>query len=334
MSGQSVSECILGTGDLPAKDFDDKWKNETNFLKFSDAVRMNEKFDKVKDWVYNFDGKILTFYDVNHIDEFIHIQDKRCRDLNYYINYVLFYIPKVTKDTENSNEITDYFQRFLTGIFSSWKHHISPKKFKCARIDKVYTPKMEIIKELDDYCENKNAFKKKLEKYDKTICCKYANHVNERKSAFYRYISKGNVQINDEDFHFYDNCTLKDIGKTFPDIICNENSMSETESAQIPIPYANPHLPEANPEGSIDTSPTKIAVTSVTTLFGACISGLYLYRNSFLGNILRNFKNKNMITDENAYDDVNEMISEIPSQYVDSTDDSNKFYIAYNPMNN
>lgn len=41
-----------------------------------------------------------------------------------------------------------------------------------------------------------------------------------------------------------------------------------------------------------------------------------------------------MITDENAYDDVNEMISEIPSQYVDSTDDSNKFYIAYNPMNN
>ncbi|SBS90809.1 PIR Superfamily Protein [Plasmodium ovale curtisi] len=334
MSGQSVSECILGTGDLPAKDFDDKWKNETNFLKFSNAALLSHKMNNMENWITSFKGKLFTIYTDNTLGDLSHIQDKRCRDLNYYINYMLYYIPKITHDTENTADIMDRFQSFVTALFISWKHHISPKKFKCARIDKVYTPKMELIKELDDYCENKNAFKKKLEKYDKTICCKYANHVNERKSAFYRYISKGNVQINDADFHFYDNCTLKDIGKTFPDIICNENSMSETESAQIPTPYANPRLPEANPQGSIDTSATKIAVTSVTTLFGACISGLYLYRNSFLGNILRKFKNNNIIADENAYDDVNEMISEIPSQYIDSTEDSNKFYIAYNPMNN
>ncbi|SBT56884.1 PIR Superfamily Protein [Plasmodium ovale wallikeri] len=333
MTGHGLSECVLGSGDLPAKDFDDKWKNETNFIKFSNAVHMKEKIDKVKDWVYNFDRKILNFYDVNPIDEFIHIQDKRCRDLNYYINYVLFYIPKVTKDTENSKEITEYFEGFVTGIFSSWKNDQSGKKFKCTRMDKDYTTTMDLIKELDDYCENKNAFIKKLEKYDKTVCCKYANHVKDRKTFFQKVILMGHIEKNDEHFHFHDKCTLKDIGETFPDIICNEKNMSETKSNELPL-YGHGQLPLTYSEDSLNSSPTKIALTSISTLLGACISGLYLYRHSFIGNMLRNSKNKNIITHENAYDDVNGMFSEGPSHYINTPQANDRFYIAYDAMNN
>lgn len=49
---------------------------------------------------------------------------------------------------------------------------------------------MELIKKLDDYCENKNAFKEKLSKYDETTCCKYSNHVKDRKGFFYSVIFK------------------------------------------------------------------------------------------------------------------------------------------------
>ncbi|SBT00591.1 PIR Superfamily Protein [Plasmodium ovale curtisi] len=280
------SECILGENDLQANVFDEKWKKTTKFSEFEDAVNLDQKLNKMGDWIFNFDAKILNIYMVNPTDELINIQDKRCRDLNYYINYVLHYIPKITNHRENSAEIKEKFENFLIGIFSSWKHDRSSKKFKCTRVEKDYTPKMELIKELDDFCENKDAFKAKLKTYDKIKCCKYANHVNNRKSFFHNIISSVPSYKNDLDFHINEKCTLKKFGATFPNVTCNEHNMIEIESDALNI--TNPrgkltelqenHLSGTNPEDSFNNSPTKIAFTSVSTILGACISGLYLYK--------------------------------------------------------
>lgn len=50
--------------------------------------------------------------------------------------------------------------------------------------------------------------------------------------------------------------------------------------------------------------------------------------------MLRNFQNRNIISHENTYDEVSKMISEVPSQYLDNPEKSNRFYMAYDPMNN
>ncbi|SBT57573.1 PIR Superfamily Protein [Plasmodium ovale wallikeri] len=326
----------LGEGDLPAKDFDVKWKKDTNFSEFEDAVNSEDKINDMKNWIIRFDGKLLDIYKESSTAEFIHIQDKRCRDLNYYINYMLHHIPIITNQTEDATEIKEKFQRFVQAIFTGWI------KFKCTHVQKDYTPTMFLIKELDDYCENKNAFKTKLNKYDKITCCKYANHVNETRRSFNKYILNGIVNKDDRNFHIDDKCTLKNSGETFPNVICNEKYISVSKSDELPIPLVNGYLPNYQqhmlrgtlPEDSFNSSPTKIALTSVSTILGACISGLYLYRHSFIGSMLRNFQNRNHISNEDTYNDVNEMFSEGTSHYLDNLQENDRFHIAYDPINN
>ncbi|SBS89663.1 PIR Superfamily Protein [Plasmodium ovale curtisi] len=342
MASRGDSQCILDEKDLPAKVFDEKWKTDIKFIEFSDSINLNRKIDDMEKWIKNFDSKIFATYNNNTFGGLKHIQDKRCRDLNYYINYVLYYIPEITNDKENITEIVERFKIFVRAIFNSWGIINSQAKFKCTRMHKDYTHKMILIKELDDYCENKKSFQEKLQTYNYITCCKYANHVNATKSSFNNYILNGNVNKDDRDFHIDDKCTLKNSGETFPNVICNENDMSVSKSDELPVTPLNGHLAtsqqhmllETLPVGTFNSSPTKIALTSVSTLLGACVSGLYLYRHSFVGSMLRNFQNRNRISNEDTYDDVNGMFSEGTSHYLDNLQENNRFHIAYDPMNN
>ncbi|SBT74316.1 PIR protein [Plasmodium ovale] len=324
----------LGKDDLPENAFDEKWKEFTNFSEFSDAALLPGEINNMKKWINTFKEKILTIYNTTTLGDFRHIQDKRCRDLNYYISYVLHYIPKITKHTEDVADIMDRFERFVTGIFSTWGNIGSTTKFKCKRTQKVYTSKMDLIKELDDYCGNKKSFQEKLKNYDYITCCKYATYVRDKKRSFNNYILRGYMTKEDGDFHIEHKCTLKNSGVTFPNVTCIGDKMVEFKSDELPIPYDNKHLPGTHPEDSFNASPTKIALTSVSTLLGACISGLYLYRNSFVGSMLRNFQKKSHISHEETYDDVNGIFSEDPPQYLDNPQEDNQFYIAYDSMNN
>ncbi|SBT74260.1 PIR protein [Plasmodium ovale] len=342
MQGYVVSECTLGENDLQEKIFDEKWKKDTKFFEFENAVNSNETIDNIKTWLFDFDRQLLNIYVLNPTDELINMQDKRCRDLNYYINYMLYHIPKVTKKTQNNEDIIDTFQRFIQGIFSSWGNVGLLSKFKCAREHKDYKNTMYLIKDLDDYCENKKVFQKRLETYDYRTCCKYAGYVRDKKRSFHDYILKGYITKNDDDFHIEDNCTLKKSGVTFPNVICDKEKISESESDELPVASLNGHLATYQqhmlrgtlPEDSFKSSPTKIALTSVSTLLGACLSGLYLYRHSFVGSMLRNFQNRNHISNEDTYNDVNEMFSEGTSHYLDNLQENNRFHIAYDPINN
>ncbi|SBT57898.1 PIR Superfamily Protein [Plasmodium ovale wallikeri] len=331
----------LNEKDLPAEIFDEKWKTDIKFLEFSNPVILNKKIDMVN-WIENFDSKIFSTFNDNTFDNIKYIQDKRCRDLNYYINYVLYYIPKITKNNQNTADIIDKFQRFINGIFISWGNVGSLAKFKCTREHKDYTDKMYLIKQLDDYCENKKSFQEKLQKYDYTTCCKYATYVRYKKRSFRDYILRGYLIKSDDDFHIENSCTLKKSGVTFPDVMCDEGKKSEFESDELPIAPVNGHLVASQqhmlsgnlPEDSLNSSPTKIALTSVSALLGACLSGLYLYRHSFVGSMLRNFQNKNHISNEDTYDDINGMFSEGALHYLSSPADNDKFYISYDSINN
>ncbi|SBT73638.1 hypothetical protein POWCR01_000138100 [Plasmodium ovale] len=336
MSGYVISECTLDEYDLQAKVFNEKWKSDTNFYELEEAALSSSKINDMKKWIKDFDGKLVTLYDLVYIDKFGHLEGKRCRDLNYYISYILHYIPKITKNPNDVEEIIRRFKTFLKAKFNTWVN------FQCTLKEEVYNQKMDLIKELDDYCENKNAFKEKLEIYDKTTCCKYANHVKDRKRFFNNLISSNKVKKDDKDFHIDENCTLKNFGKTFPNVTCKETNIYENESDELQITqghgkstdFHDNGLYETNPGDSFTTSPTKIALTSVSTLLGACLSGLYLYRHSFVGSMLRNFQNRNHISNEDTYNDVNEMFSEGTSHYLDNLQENDRFHIAYDPINN
>ncbi|SBS92197.1 PIR Superfamily Protein [Plasmodium ovale curtisi] len=342
MPGYIVSQCTLDENDLKEKTFDEKWKKDTKFFEFENAVNSNETIDNMEKWLFDFDKKLLNIYMFNPTNELINMQDKRCRDLNYYINYMLYYIPKITKNTQNTADIIDKFQRFIKGIFSSWKNVGPLSKFKCAREHKDYKNTMYLIKDLDDYCENKKVFQKRLETYDYRTCCKYATYVRDKKRSFHDYILRGYITKNDDDFHIEDNFTLKKSGVTFPNVTCNNGKIDESESDELPVAPLNGHLAtsqqhmlrETLPEDSFNSSPTKIALTSVSTILGACLSGLYLYRHSFVGSTLRNFQNRNRISNEDTYDDVNRMFTEGTSHYLDTLQENNRFHIAYDPINN
>ncbi|SBS93123.1 PIR Superfamily Protein [Plasmodium ovale curtisi] len=342
MPGYIVSQCTLDENDLQEKIFDEKWKKDTKFFEFENAVNSNETIDNMEKWLFDFDNKLLNIYMFNPTNELINMQDKRCRDLNYYINYMLHYIPKITKNTQNTADIIDKFQRFIKGIFSSWKNVSPLSKFKCAREHKVYKNTMYLIKDLDDYCENKKVFQKRLETYDYRTCCKYATYVRDKKRSFHDYILRGYITKNDDDYHIEDNCTLKKSGVTFPNVTCDKGKIYETESDELPVASLNGHLATSQqhmlrgtlPEDSFNSSPTIIALTSVSTILGACLSGLYLYRHSFVGSMLRNFQNKNRISNEDTYDHVNGMFSEGTSHYLDNLQENNRFHIAYDPINN
>ncbi|SBT58778.1 PIR Superfamily Protein [Plasmodium ovale wallikeri] len=333
---------ILNENDLPANIFDEKWKAATNFLQFSNAALLQENINNIENWITAFKVKLITIYQDNTLGDISHIQEKRCRDLNYYINYVLYYIPQINENAKNTTEIINNLEEFLSGIFSFWGNLRTQAKFKCKRTKKNYTDKMYLIKLLDDYCENRNSFRTKLKEYNKTTCCKYANHVNEMKRSFHEYITSGQVKGDDESFNIEKNCTLKKFGVTFPNVTCNNDNMSEIETDELQIPHGYEQLTDdqqymlsgTGQGDSFNTSPTKIALTSVSTLLGACISGLYLYRHSFVGSMLRNFQNKSHISHEETYDDVNGIFSEGPPHYLDNPQENNQFYIAYDSMNN
>ncbi|SBT57205.1 PIR Superfamily Protein [Plasmodium ovale wallikeri] len=348
MSGYSVSKCFdyslffilflliqtSGEGDLPAKDFDDKWNTATKFLEFSNPVNLKSTIDDIEQWINNFDKQLLMIYDVNTLGDLRDIREKRCRDLNYYINYILHYIPTITNNTKKDIETIQKFKTYLNAIFDKWEKFSTTEMFKCKRVAKEYTYKMDLIKLLDDYCENRNAFKKKLAEYDETTCCKYAKHVSEIKRSFHDYILRHTVSKQEDDFHIEDNCTLKRFGETFPNVICTDTGMSEIKTDELPTQYGHIYSHGTYPEDSIHSSPTKIAVTSVTTLLGVCLSGLYLYRHSFMGNRLSNSKNKNIFSHDDIYDDVTKRVSESPLQHLDIPEESNRFYISYDPMYN
>ncbi|SBS98932.1 unspecified product [Plasmodium ovale curtisi] len=236
----------------------------------------------------------------------IHMPDKRCRNLNYYINYVLYYIPLITENTENPTDIVKSFEIFIKAIFSLWGNWSSEKKLKCKLADKEYTIKIDLIKLLDNYCENRNAFRIKLKEYNKITCCKYYNHVNEMKRFLHGYISRRQLKNDHEDFNIDENCTLIIFDKTFPNIICNESTKLQIEIDKLQITDMHGQLNGVQedtlsvpkPEYAFNNSPAKIALISVSTLLGACLSGLYL------------------------------------SRYLDSLEESNTFNIAYDPMHN
>ncbi|SBS95128.1 hypothetical protein POVCU2_0093370, partial [Plasmodium ovale curtisi] len=56
---------------------DSECKKTTKFSEFEDAVNLDQKLNKMEDWIFNFDAKILNIYMVNPTDELINIQDKR-----------------------------------------------------------------------------------------------------------------------------------------------------------------------------------------------------------------------------------------------------------------
>ncbi|SBS90529.1 PIR Superfamily Protein [Plasmodium ovale curtisi] len=290
----------LGKDDLLENVFDEKWKEFTNFSEFSDAALLPGEINNMKNGL-------------------LHLRR----------NFLLFII-----HTEDVADIMDPFDRFITGIFSLWGNIGSTAKFKCKRTEKVYTSKMDLIKELDDYCENKKSFQEKLKNHDYITCCRYDTYVRDKKRSFNNYILRGYMTKEYDDFHIEDKCTLKHSGVTFPNVICNGDRMVEFKSDELPTPYDNEHLPGTHPKDSFNTSPTKIALTSVSTLLGTCISGLYLYKHSFVGSMLRNFQNRNHISHEDTYNNVKGMFSEAPTNYLDPTEENNRFYIAYDSINN
>lgn len=156
-----------------------------------------------------------------------YILEKRCRDINYYVDFVLGNISKLQPDAQQAVLLKDQVNAVVQLSFDK------SNAFKCERNAKEYKSELYLRKKLDDYCENRRSFQGNLKKGDPTLCCKYSNHVKETKSTFNRYITQRAIDKDHEDFHIDDECTLRNMEVTFPEVTCDTFDMSGIRNEKI-----------------------------------------------------------------------------------------------------
>lgn len=192
-----------------------------------------------------------------------YILEKRCRDINYYVDFVLGNISKLQPNTEQAVLLRDQVNAVVQLSF-----HES-NAFKCERNAKEYKSELYLRKQLDDYCENRRSFQDNLKKADPILCCKYANHVNETKNTFNGYITHGKIDKDHEDFHIDDECTLRNMEATFPEVTCDTYDMSGIKDEKSIGEDADLEF---------GLSPLKLVSLSGSTFIGTFLISAFLYK--------------------------------------------------------
>ncbi|CAG9485740.1 unnamed protein product [Plasmodium vivax] len=148
---------------------------------------------------------IISEYSGNH--------EKRCRDINYWMN----------KKIEASDvNIEKQISSESTAVFNEIEWNKEGKVVRvCKREDPYENKPAEIMKKLDDYCEIRDNNRYNVLK-NKTECLKYNRYIKERKEHF-SSLTKVTCNIpgcKKYDYTIDDNCSLNNMEDTFPEINC------------------------------------------------------------------------------------------------------------------
>ncbi|SBT56608.1 PIR Superfamily Protein [Plasmodium ovale wallikeri] len=214
---------ILSDKDLPAQIFDDKCNDRLNIGILSNVYNSEELENPIEIWIVKFKDQFEQYFkkELKRSEENA-IREKRCRDFNYWVFHVINQIQEIVKDSGKVKDNTDGIKAFTEGLFRT------NNEFGCSLDIDGNREQRDIKKKLDNFCENRDSFKKKLSSYNHTECEKYKNYVNMTISSFNKFILKGYTKKNDY-LYINEKCNFNKRCAIFPIIQCYSNEMVVTE---------------------------------------------------------------------------------------------------------
>lgn len=216
------SECKSLDKDLPSSKFDEDFTSYVDLYSLEDVSLDKEDKTYFSKWYTSFSEKFSHYYKEKAKEKNENISPKRCRNLNYHINYLIFQIYQKELDYKNEED-----QKLFKSSIESLKKNIKSlfavsEKINCERDEKDYTSSMNIVKKLDDYCENRDHLRSVI-KDKKEKCQDLIDYVNKKYDCFFNNDSCI-IDIDAEEkktFAISDDCTLYNIPKTFSYFECN-----------------------------------------------------------------------------------------------------------------
>ncbi|SBT72737.1 PIR protein [Plasmodium ovale] len=217
---------ILSEKDLPAKNFDDKCNERLNIGMLSNVYDAKELESPIEAWVVDFKDQFEQYFkeELKSSEEKA-FREKRCRDFNYWVFHVIHKIRDIVKDSVQVKDNTEGIKVFTEGLFSR------NAEFGCSLDIDGNRERREIKKKLDNFCENRDSFKERLNPYNHTECEKYKNYINMTISSFNNFISGGYTKENAY-LHINEKCNFNKRCAIFPIIQCYSNEMVVTEHVE------------------------------------------------------------------------------------------------------
>ncbi|CAI7721624.1 PIR protein [Plasmodium vivax] len=292
------SKCNTLNEELPSSNFDDEFIESIYLSTLETAALENGDID-LEEWIKHFTKKFSEKYEeIFNAGDNIHA--KRCRDLNYYADYVIDLASKVKirgsrRNTKPLSEQVDKLKSDINEIFNTRVN------FKCSRTEEVYSWEATRRKQLDDYCENRDHLVSCISK-GSAECEKLKELVD---SNFEKFLSNkcliSNYEEKNNPFNIHQNCTLYGIKKTFSYGTCNNFNIQYDIKDIPPCPSEDlsiwdKFLELINPYISYITNISDIPPYVQYICFGVLgifIFSLILFKCTPLGNACCRRKSKN-----------------------------------------
>ncbi|SBS90621.1 PIR Superfamily Protein [Plasmodium ovale curtisi] len=295
MDNLEEPECEFTEEKLPSSIFDAEFSKAINISLLEDAYFENKISNIDATWFKNFGTVLVDYYNEKSKKWATDIRHKRCRDLNYYVDYVTDLTIQIAKKikgkrVDNLQDDIDSMKKNLNSLFTTHG------EFNCLRDESTYKTQMHTKKHLDDFCENRDHLIKCVknknvtcDNLNKFISDKYKNFFNEKSCIM-------DPDTKEKKFYYInEKCSFYDIPKTFSCTDCAEyNTPQKIDS----IPYC----PNYNIEISEEIEEYEHQYVDSTSLVEKIIEYIILLGNFLCSKIIKHKKIKNM----NAY------ISEIP----------------------
>ncbi|KMZ92001.1 hypothetical protein PVMG_05487 [Plasmodium vivax Mauritania I] len=220
MTPSQEPECAKNDKDLPATKFDNEFRECAKLDTLEDAVFSNGNTDFYKGHK-NFMSNLIHCYTKQTLNFDTKLHEKRCRDLNYYVDFAIDLVSKLEiRDSRRNTKLLheqqiDEIKSYVKELFNT------TAKLNCSRTVKDYSWETSMRKELDDYCENRDHLvscigngSDKCEKLKKLVDTNFKTFLSN-KCLISNYKKESNP------FNIHENCTLYDIKKTFSHGTCN-----------------------------------------------------------------------------------------------------------------
>ncbi|SBS91032.1 PIR protein [Plasmodium ovale] len=288
-------------GDLPSSKFDKKFQEDIEYKTLETFEKTKTEQRELNTWIDKFKEKLIKYFNEEYKSWPKDIYQKRCRDLDYWVRKVR---EKIFELLKTDPQLAECVLRFQEGIPPIFEKNVY---FKCNRYEDSLT-ELEVRKKLDDYCENRDYIKEKIdEKKNKDFCLIYNTYNRENDELFNKDSACKQEYYEPEHCIIHDKCTIKNKFETFPQIDCDQYDVSyDSENKSL----------------------LKKVLLSTPIILGICAFFLFLYKHTPLFSLILNgnFKRKiNGILTEDKQE-ISERITEYSPKYTENDKNS----IGYN----
>ncbi|SBT58063.1 PIR Superfamily Protein [Plasmodium ovale wallikeri] len=284
--------------DLPSKKYQYELENGIHYKEAEQNMKGDRLTTKLEFWSKTLPDHLFDYFK-NHISGWTEDnKKKRCRDLNYILDFIL----KRIKAKEKTNFPVSY-KLIESYINNAAITHLKTWDDECIRDSKIheYFDDIENMKNIDDLCEDIVYIEEKISKINSNDCSEIESYINQQISNLKSIYTTSETKYS-HILRYYSFTSFKDFDSITEKLksTCQEGATralltgDQSETSQYPGRNAS--------------------IIAVTSLSGILSYFILLYKTTSFGSILNNLVGKkikfgNNLSDE-AYHETLEDISE------------------------